>query len=194
MAGAAESDGRAGGGLAGRLLVAAPNLGDFFRRAVVLVVEHQPEGAFGLVLNRPSEDSADEVISGLVGQLSRFAPEGGQPMMIGGPVAPDALTCIGEHHDPDQVARPLAGALGMVDLEDPPLLERLRLYAGYAGWGPGQLDSELEAEGWIVCELEAEDPFMGSEAGADLWSVVLDRQDDGELALLARLPEDPTVN
>lgn len=180
--------------LAGKLLVAAPSLGDFFRRAVVLVVEHKPEGAFGLVLNRPSADSVDEVIEGLTDHLSRYRPEADAPMMIGGPVAPDALTCVGEHRDPADLERPLAGSIGMVDLEDPPLLERVRLYAGYAGWGPEQLDSELEAEGWIVCEFEAEDPFRGSERDGDLWSTVLARQDDGELALLARLPEDPSVN
>jgi putative transcriptional regulator len=77
----------------------------------------------------------------------------------------------------------------MVDLDDPPELSRLRVFAGYAGWGPGQLDGELEEEAWIVDETHPDDPF-GDD---DLWARVLARK-GGEYALLARMPPDPSVN
>ena len=77
----------------------------------------------------------------------------------------------------------------MVDLDDPPELERLRVFAGYAGWGPGQLDGELEEEAWILEDAHPDDPF----AEGDLWAEVLERK-GGEFALLARMPADPSVN
>ena len=72
---------------------------------------------------------------------------------------PNAVTAIGEHADPAEATKLIVGAVGMVDLDAPPELERLRVFAGYAGWGPGQLDAELEAEGWILDEARVEDPF-----------------------------------
>jgi putative transcriptional regulator len=149
-----------------------------------LMVEHSPDGAFGLVLNRPSGTTVGEAspeLAELIGD--------DHLLHAGGPVQPSAVTAIGEHPDPATATKLIVGSVGMVDLDDPPELSRLRVFAGYAGWGPGQLDGELEQEAWIVDEANPDDPFDG----ADLWAHVLARK-GGEYALLARMPPDPSVN
>ncbi len=169
----------------GELLVASPSMSDYFRRTVVLVVEHNPDGAFGLVLNRPAEASVGEVAPELAELI------GGEHMLhIGGPVQPNAVTAIGEHADPGEATKIVVGeTVGMVDLDAPPVLSRLRVFVGYAGWGPEQLDGEIEAEAWILADAHPDDPF----ADGDLWAAVLARM-GGEYALLARMPPDPSVN
>jgi putative transcriptional regulator len=170
--------------LSGKLLIAAPSMSDFFHRTVVLVVEHNDEGAFGLVLNRPSEATVGEVSEELGEAI------GAEHLLhIGGPVQPNAITAVGEHPDPGEATKLIVGPVGMVDLDSLPELSRVRVFAGYAGWGPGQLDSELEAEAWIVEPAHPDDPF----AEDDLWARVLARK-GGEFALLARMPADPSVN
>jgi putative transcriptional regulator len=171
--------------IAGRLLVASPNMPDYFHRTVVLVVEHKPEGAFGLVLNRPSEARVGDAAPELAELI------GGEHMLyLGGPVQPNAVTAIGEYADPGEATKIVVGAtVGMVDLDEPPELARLRVFAGYAGWGSEQLDGEIEAEAWILADPHPDDPF----AEGDLWAGVLSRM-GGEYALLARIPPDPSVN
>lgn len=170
--------------VAGKMIVACPEVGDFFHRAVVLVIEHNEEGAFGLTLNRPSESTLGELVPEL-SDLIRADPV----VYLGGPVSPNALTCIGEYLDETEPDRLIVGAVGMVDLDAPVSVERLRVFAGYAGWGPGQLEAELDQDGWIVTEPTPGDPF----SEGDLWSSVLSRM-GGEFELLSRLPEDPSVN
>lgn len=170
--------------LAGQLLIASPVMGDWFRRSVVLVVEHAEQGAFGLVLNRPSESTVGEA-SAELGEL--IGDE--HVLHVGGPVAPNAVTAIGDHAEPGEATKLVIGPVGMVDLERPPELGRLRVFAGYAGWGAGQLDEEVESEAWIVEPARPDDPF----AEGDLWSQVLNRK-GGEYVLLAQMPEDPSVN
>ena len=159
-------------------------MADFFRRSVVLVVEHNDEGAFGLVLNRPSETTVGEAVPELADLIG---PE--HVLHVGGPVQPGAVTAVGEHADPGSSTKLVVGTVGMVDLDEPPDLSRVRVFAGYAGWGPGQLDEELEAEAWIVEDAHPDDPFNDR----DLWSAVLSRK-GGEFVLLARMPADPSVN
>jgi len=173
-----------GESLNGKLLIASPSMADYFHRTVILMVEHSPDGAFGLVLNRPSETTVGEAspeLAELIGD--------DHLLHVGGPVQPNAVTAIGEHPDPATATKLIVGSVGMVDLDDPPELSRLRVFAGYAGWGPGQLDGELEQEAWIVDEANPDDPF----GGAELWAHVLARK-GGEYALLARMPPDPSVN
>lgn len=170
--------------LSGQLLIASPSMADYFRRTVVLLVEHNPEGAFGLVLNQPSEATVGEAVEELAEMIG---PE--HVIHVGGPVQRNAVTAIGEHVDPAAASKLIVGAIGMVDLDRPPELARLRVFAGYAGWGPGQLESELEAEAWIVEPAHPDDPF----AEGDLWARVLARK-GGEFALLARMPVDPSLN
>jgi putative transcriptional regulator len=171
--------------LRGQLLIAAPSLPDFFARSVVLVIEHTDEGAMGVVLNRPTEAPVTDVVE----RLADLA-EPGDVVHVGGPVAPDSVIALGEFEDRDEAARLLVGDLGLVDPDAPdPGLRGLRVYAGYAGWGPGQLDGELEAEAWIVEPARPADPF----AGGDLWASTLQRK-GGAYALLSTMPADPSLN
>jgi putative transcriptional regulator len=171
--------------LRGQLLIASPGLADFFRRSVILVLEHTEEGAMGVVLNRPSEATVAEAVP----VLAELA-EDEDLVRIGGPVAPNAVVALGEFEDPSEAGRAVTGPLGVLDPDrGSDSLRRLRVYAGYAGWGPGQLDSELEQDAWIVELADPEDPFLEG----DLWPVVLGRK-GGEYALLATMPADPSQN
>lgn len=170
--------------LSGKLLIASPSMSDHFRRAVVLVVEHNEDGAFGLVLNRPSDSTVGEAAPELAQLIG-----GEHALHIGGPVQSNAVTAIGEHSEPGDATKLIVGAVGMVDLERPPDLAQVRVFAGYAGWSAGQLDAEVEAEAWIIERAQADDLF----AEGDLWATVLERMGD-EFALLARMPSDPSLN
>lgn len=172
--------------LSGVLLIASPSLGDYFHRTVVLLVEHSGEGSFGLVLNRPSDATVGDAVPELAESIGTE-----HVLHSGGPVQANAVTSFGEYADPAEATKLIVGAVGMVDLDAPPELERLRVFAGYAGWGPGQLEAELEAEGWILDEARVEDLF--AQPDGDLWSKVLERK-GGEFSLLARMPADPSLN
>ena len=177
--------------LQGQLLIASPALHDpNFKRTVVLVTEHTDEGAAGLVLNRPSPASVAE----LVPQLEVLA-EDDEQVWLGGPVQQDAVLVLGEFVDPDDAAVPLFGSLGFPSLEEPEVVvdatTRRRVFAGYAGWGAGQLEDELAREDWIVEASHADDAF--TEQPDALWSDVL-RRKGGIYELVARMPEDPSVN
>ena len=69
---------------------------------------------------------------------------------------------------------------------------RARVFAGYAGWGAGQLDDEIEADGWIVADAVRDDVF--GEHDGELWTDVVRRQGGGYFSLLATMPEDPSLN
>jgi putative transcriptional regulator len=171
--------------LAGRLLIASPGLHDFFRRTVVLIVEHADEGAFGLVLNRASEACVGEAVPALV-------PLAGEDELIriGGPVSPESVVVIGEFEQISASPKPIVGDLGMVDPESAEdRLTRVRIYAGHAGWGPGQLESEVEHDAWIVDDAGPELPFDDG----DLWAATLESR-GGKYALLATMPDDPSLN
>jgi putative transcriptional regulator len=177
--------------LQGQLLIASPSLLDpNFRRTVVLVTEHNDEGAAGLVLNRPSPASVSE----LVPQLEELV-EDEEPVWLGGPVQPNAVLVLGEFVDPGDAAVPLFGSLGFPALDDPeevvPATTRRRVFAGYAGWGAGQLEGELERDDWILEPAHADDAF--TDAPESLWADVL-RRKGGIYELVARIPEDPSVN
>ncbi len=169
----------------GKLLIASPSLGDWFHRTVILMVEHAEVGAFGLVLNRSSETTVDEAVP-VLADVAGYD----EPVHIGGPVQPDGVVALGEFAEPDLSPKLVVGDVGLVDLEDPPDgLARIRLFAGHAGWGEGQLEGELEAEAWIVAKPEPDDPF----SDGDLWAEALRRQ-GGRYELLSRMPADPSVN
>jgi putative transcriptional regulator len=178
--------------LRGRLLVASPALVDpNFRRTVVLVAEHGDEGAMGLVLNRPSEAVAEEAVPALAALAE---PDG--VVFAGGPVEPQAVTVLAAFDDPGEAAAVIFADIGFVRADaDPSLLpgltRRARLFAGYAGWGAGQLEAELAEEAWIVAEPAVEDVFSASPG--ELWSTVL-RRLGGRFALVATMPPDPSLN
>ncbi|MGH3743572.1 MAG: YqgE/AlgH family protein [Mycobacteriales bacterium] len=191
--------------LTGRLLVAAPALLDpHFVRTVVLVLEHDPaSGALGVVLTRPSETGVGEI-------LPSWAPLAAEPSVVhvGGPVAPSAaigLAALRTEARADVPAGAFAvlpagdqGALvlGTVDLDGDvaalaPAVASLRVFAGYAGWGVGQLEAEVSEGGWYVVDALPLDPF--ATAPARLWHDVLTRQGP-PLSLVTRMPLDPSQN
>ncbi len=179
--------------LRGSLLIASASLVDpNFRRTVVLVGEHTAEGAMGVVLNRPSPVTVAEAVPLLADLV-----EPDESVYVGGPVQPEAVVAIAEHEgDPGTDAIAFGGigflqARGDAELGDAGGLRRVRVFAGYAGWGAGQLEAELEAEAWIVEPAQPDDVF--TEAPSELWSAVL-RRKGGQFALLARMPLDPSVN
>src|SRR5919112_2093018 len=151
--------------LKGQLLVAAPSLFDYFRRAVVLVLEHTPEGAMGVVLNRES----DTRVADAVPELAQFTADD-DLVRVGGPVAPQSVVALGQFDDPAEAGTQVVGRLGTLDPDsDNESLRRLRVYAGYAGWAAGQLEGELEQEAWLVAPAEEVDPF----SDADIWAGAL---------------------
>jgi len=186
--------------MAGRLLVATPVLGDpNFRRAVVLIVEHEPtEGTLGVVLNRPTKIPVGQVLE----QWTELATD---PSVLfrGGPVAQNsalALAMVPGKEEPlgwrALDGAPALARLGLLDLDAPPRLlapaiQSLRVYAGYAGWSPGQLEAEIDEGAWYVIPAEPGDVFAAEPER--LWQAVLRRQ-GGDLAFLATYPDDPGLN
>lgn len=182
---------------AGRLLVATPVIGDpNFERSVVLLLEHEVEGGTaGVVLNRPSTTD-------LLEPLPAWDRLAAHPAVVfsGGPVDPERAIALARA--PRAVAvgaegfRPVLGDVGTLDLNlDPDAVgadvEQVRIFAGYAGWGPGQLAAELEAGAWWVVEGSPRDAVATDPT--HLWRTVLARQ-PGELQLFAGYPDDPSLN
>jgi len=177
--------------LRGHLLIAGPALVDpNFWRTVVLVGEHNEEGALGVVLNRSSETPVGEALP----ELAELA-EGMGPVHVGGPVQPSAVVVLADFADVEGADSLVLESVGFLPAEVDPTalgeLRRARVYVGYAGWGPGQLDDELEEGSWIVEPALPEDVFTDDPEG--LWSDVL-RRKGGPFAVLAAMPLDPSRN
>jgi putative transcriptional regulator len=179
---------------AGRLLLAEPMLGDpNFDRTVVLVVEHTEDGAMGLVLNRPTDLPVGEALPAWHDLATDPAV-----LHVGGPVEEHSGWCLARLAPGVERAGflPVLGDVGLLDLElDPddlaPHLAAARLYAGYSGWGPGQLEDELAEDAWIVVDAACDDPFLPD--AEELWQRILARQ-GGYLARLSLFPRDPSLN
>ena len=178
--------------LRGQLLVAGPDLLDpNFRRSVLLVGEHGAEGAMGVILNRPSPVSVADAVPPLAELV-----DGAALIHVGGPVQPQAIVVLGDFDDPGEAGSLVLGTIGFLPGEIESAAEigslaRARVFAGYAGWGPGQLESEIEDESWILAPALPEDVF--TEEPERLWSAVL-RRKGGAFAVLALMPPDPGRN
>jgi len=177
--------------LRGNLLIAAPALVDpTFRRTVVLVGEHSEEGALGVVLNRTSETPVNEAVPELA-----MLVDGMGDVHVGGPVQPSAIVVLADFEEPPDADALVVDSVGFLPAEvDPDALgpvRRARVYVGYAGWGPGQLDDELDEGSWIVEPALAEDVF--TDDPEELWSDVL-RRKGGPFRVLAAMPPDPSRN
>ena len=162
-----------------------------FHRTVVLVSEHTDEGAMGVVLNRRSQVTVGEAVPQL-----EDAVEGDAAVYVGGPVQPTSIVFLAEFLEPSLAALLVFGRIGFPtsDAEIDALADatdRGRVFAGYAGWGPGQLDAELEHGDWILAPAVPEDVFTDQPDA--LWSAVLVRK-GGQFALIARMPPDPSLN
>lgn len=181
--------------LRGQLLVAGPALVDpSFRRTVVLVGEHGEDGAMGVVLNRPSPVSVADAVE----QLAELPGLDGRedPVFVGGPVQPQAIVVLGDFEQPELAGALVFGTVGFLpgEIEDPAevgTLTRARVFAGYAGWSPGQLEEELEEGSWIVEPARPEDVFTARPE--ELWSAVL-RRKGGPFRVLSTMPPDPSLN
>jgi putative transcriptional regulator len=179
--------------LRGKLLVAAPVLKDpNFDRAVVLIAEHTDDGAMGLVLNRPSEAAVSDAVPDLT-----WVADPDDAVYVGGPVAPNGVIVLAEWDDPTKAVVMIDDDLGFVpgDAEDTDALaaaiRHARVYAGHAGWGPGQLEDEIGEDAWIVEAPLREELF--SDEPDNLWSAVL-RRKGREFALLSTMPPNPSLN
>lgn len=179
-----------------RLLIATPPLEDpNFDRTVVYMIEHSEEGAIGVVLNRPLTDELDDPVDRWIDHLL-------EPAVVhdGGPVDSAALIALARPSvtTPSNVdgAIKIADTVWSIDLSRDPLLianhfSGIRVFRGYAGWGAGQLDGEIDAGAWIIADAMIDDIF--GEQPQDLWRQVLRRQ-PGRLAWLADAPDDLDLN
>jgi putative transcriptional regulator len=180
---------------AGSLLIASATLVDpNFARCVLLMLESNEDGSLGVILNQPSQTPVSDV-------LDQWRDVVNPPDVFfrGGPVELNAALAIGSvvvEEDPPLGWRQVAGPVGMVDLDGSPddflgRLSALRIYAGYAGWGAGQLDDEIAEGSWHVVPAQNSDLF--SDNPDRLWREILRRQPP-PLSMLATLPEDVTLN
>jgi putative transcriptional regulator len=192
MVGACERHNGLVNSFRGQLLVAGPDLLDpNFRRSVLLVGEHGEEGAMGVILNRPSPISVADAVP----PLAELVDEQ-ELVHVGGPVQPQAIVVLGDFLDPSEAAGLVLGSIGFLPGEiesasDVGSLSRARVFAGYAGWGPGQLESEIAEKSWILEPALPEDVF--TDEPDRLWSTVL-RRKGGAFAVLALMPPDPSRN
>ena len=173
----------------GRLLVATPALLDpNFEHTVVFLLDHGDSGAIGVVLNRPSETEVADA-------LPKWEALAAQPAMVfvGGPVQPEAVVAIGHAPVGCDAVQPICDGVGVVDLRAEPLeligdVRGLRLFAGYAGWSEGQLESEIAEGGWFLIDATPADVL--SVDPDELWVEVLARQG----GVFHTITEDPTLN
>jgi putative AlgH/UPF0301 family transcriptional regulator len=181
----------------GSLLAAMPALTDpTFAGTVVYVLDHSDSGTLGVVLGRPSQVEIRDVLPG----WCDLAVDPGV-FHVGGPCETDTALCLALSPaagvDPGGPLRRVAGDVYLVDLDSDPVdleeeITGLRVFAGYAGWSPGQLAIEI-AEGAWACVPGRPDDVLGAHAGPDLWRGVMGRQ-SGRLAVLSTAPADPSAN
>ncbi len=178
----------------GTLLIAAPTMADpNFARSIVLLLDAGESGALGVVLNRPTELDVADVLEPWADLVA------GPPVLFqGGPVETDSALGVATVADEDDPVgwRRVFGSTGLVDLDAPveilaSAVSSLRIFAGYAGWGAGQLEAEIEEGAWYVVPAEPQDVFLADPER--LWAQVLRRQ-GGELAMLATMPAEPGLN
>ena len=179
--------------LRGKLLLASPTLLDpNFVRTVVLIAEHTEEGAMGLVLNRPAESTVVDAVPDLA-----WLTGDEEQVYVGGPVAETAVIVLAEFDRPELAGALVDDDLGFIgaDADAPEQLDgfvrRARVFAGHAGWGPGQLEDELAEDAWIVEPPRRDEVF--TEEPDDLWAAVL-RRKGRRYALLSTMPPDPSLN
>jgi putative transcriptional regulator len=179
--------------LKGQLLLDSGQLrGSFFQRTVVLICQHDAEGAFGLVLNRTTGSKVGETIVADLPEALKACP-----LYLGGPVQPSALSYL--HSDvfvADANVMPnlsLGHSLDeLVEIgESFSQTKKIRMFAGYAGWSPGQLESEMKRNAWLTHPASLELIFETDPS--QLWPKIL-AQKGWKYRLLAQMPEDPSLN
>ncbi|WP_341728442.1 YqgE/AlgH family protein [Brooklawnia sp.] len=180
---------------AGELLVSTSGGSDeFFDQSVVLLLDCDHDGALGVTLNKLATTPLDSV---LPEWQTLVAPP--RVLFAGGPVSPQGAVCVAKLQDPTEEPpgwRPVINDIGLLHLDTPVELASggytdLRIFAGYSGWAPGQLDEELARGAWFRMPSRDEDIFTADPAG--LWRRVL-RRHGGTPALLSTWPKDPELN
>jgi putative transcriptional regulator len=180
---------------AGMLLLASPEMLDpNFADTVVLLLDADDDGAMGVVINRPSPVPVISV-------LAEWGDIVAEPEVLfrGGPVSPEgalAVALLREHGPVPAGLRPVTDRLAIVDLEGAAddiysAVDGVRIFAGYAGWGAGQLEEEIAGGDWYAVQSQPPDPFQADPT--DLWREVMRRQ-PGELAWHVNRPADPELN
>jgi putative transcriptional regulator len=177
--------------LKGQLLISGGGLFDAsFRHTVVLVGDHGDWGAVGVVLNRRLEITVGEGVPA----LSDLAGAG-EYLFRGGPVDRDRAVLLAEVANPGVLDVPVFESVGFLTGDVPAhvrsVVRRVRVYLGHSGWGPGQLEAELEGGSWIV--EAATTAYVFTAEPAALWRHVLERK-GAPYATLARIPFDPSMN
>ena len=177
--------------LRGRLLISSGGLYDpNFRHTVVLVGEHNADGALGIVLNR----ALNVTVKHALPPLSDLVPSD-EPLFQGGPVQPDSPVLLAELVHPELLDILVFGSVGFlvgeVSADIRPDILRARVFTGYSGWGPGQLEAEMAVDSWIIEPARVDDVF--TDAPDLLWSRVLSRKGP-EYQRLSRMPYDPSMN
>ncbi|HSJ51338.1 MAG TPA: YqgE/AlgH family protein [Actinomycetota bacterium] len=177
--------------LGGSLLIAGPSLWDpNFRRTIVLIGHHDDQGAVGVVLNRATELEVAEAAPPLA---ELVAP--GDRVFVGGPVQPQSAVVVVDFEHPERAEVVAFGSIGFLpDAVEPAeigALRRARVFAGYAGWGPGQLERELDEGSWIAEAARPDDVF--TKRPDRLWSEVVRRRGP-QYRLMATMPLDPSAN
>ena len=177
--------------LKGCLLISGGGLYDLnFRHTVILVGEHNADGALGVVLNRALNVTVQERLP----PLSDLVPPG-EPLFQGGPVQPASALLLAEFTHPELADNLVFGSVGFLVRDVTPDIEpsilRARVFAGYSGWGPAQLEAEMDGGSWIIEPAREDDVF--TDAPDLLWSRVLKRKGP-EYRQLSRMPYDPSMN
>lgn len=176
------------------LLVATPIIDDGnFERAVVYLFEHGPEGSVGVVLNRPTDVVVADVLGGWANAAAKPAV-----LFSGGPVSAGSVLGLAKATGalPAELFTELEWPVGAIDITSEPglvtgQLESVRLFSGYAGWGPGQLQGELGVGAWWVFDALPADLFDPDPR--ELWYRVLRRQ-GAPYAVYGFAPDDPSSN
>jgi putative transcriptional regulator len=179
--------------LKGHLLLDSGQLrGSFFQRTVVLICQHDAEGAFGLVLNRASGNNVGEMI---VADLPDALKS--NPLYLGGPVQPSALSFL--HTDSFMADANVIPNLSLghsldslIELgESFSATRKVKMFAGYAGWSPGQLEDEMKRKAWLTHPASLELVFESDPA--KLWQSILQNM-GWKYKLLSQMPEDLSLN
>ncbi len=177
--------------LKGKLLLALPSVReDPFFRTVILMLAHGPQGALGVVLNRPTDVDLKEI-------FPELSVEAAEPRVLfaGGPVEPDGIICLARGASPDEQPgfAPVLDRWGSIDPRKPPPggVDNVRVYRGYAQWAPRQLEGELRRSSWLVVDVWP--PDLTTDEPDELWENVLDRQGP-RYARVKAVPRNPWLN
>jgi putative transcriptional regulator len=153
------------------------------------MADHDANGALGLVLNHRSDVTVEDAVPPLASAVA-----GDATVSIGGPVQQDAVVILADLADPDDLDLPIIGSVGILTgtLGEGVLdtARAVRVFAGYAGWGPGQLERELDEDAWLTLPALASDAFADPDT---LWADVVHRL-GRDHAFLSTMPVDPTLN